>query len=427
MSTLAKKTMLIVSKSKLQGRIQIPPSKSHTLRAILFAALGKGKSIILNYLQSPDAEAMIRACRLFGAVVDVFPDRLEIEGVDGVVQDILEEIDAGNSGIVLRFCAAVGALTRRPFVITGDESLQRRPMQELLKGLEQLGCTYRNCFAPVTIQGPILGGVARISGEDSQPVSALLIAAAFAEHPVEIHVENPGEKPWVALTLDWLQRLGIPCEHEDFIHYRLKGNSRYPGFDYTVPGDLSSLAFPVAAALVTGSQFSIENVDFADPQGDKELIAVFQKMGAKIKVQGKTLHVAPSNSLAGISVDINNFIDGLPIMAALACFAEGETHIYNAQVAREKECDRIACMVKELRKMGADIVETEDGLRIRKSQLKGACVHSHGDHRMAMSLAVAAMSAEGETVIESVGCIAKTFPTFISDFVSMGAKMSYGK
>lgn len=419
----------VVKKSKLGGRIRIPPSKSHTLRAILFATLGKGKSFIRHYLHSPDSDAMIAACRLFGANIEVFPDRLEIEGVNGSCQDIQEVIDAGNSGIVLRFCAAAGALTKRPFVITGDASLQKRPMQELLSGLRQLGCNVHstNGFAPVRIEGPILGDSATISGEDSQPVSALLIAAAFAENPVQIHVNNPGEKPWVALTLDWLDRLGIPYEHQEFHQYRLFGKSSYSGFEYVVPGDLSSLAFPVAAALVTGSELFIENADLQDPQGDKELLAIFQKMGAKIEADGNLLRVKECKSLAGISVDINNFIDGLPILASLACFAEGETHIYNGKVAREKECDRIGCIAKELRKMGADLTETEDGLTIRRSTLKGANLDSHNDHRMAMSLAVAAMGAEGETIIAPVDCVSKTFPSFVPDFVSIGADIAYGK
>jgi 3-phosphoshikimate 1-carboxyvinyltransferase len=418
-----------VKRSKLQGRIKIPPSKSHTLRALLFATLGKGKSIIRCCLDSPDTGAMIAACRLFGAVIEVFPDRLEIEGVDGAVQEVQDTIDAGNSGIVLRFCSAVAALSRGPVVVTGDPSVQKRPMQELLSGLKQLGCRVDSLhgFAPVRIEGPILGGSATISGEDSQPVSALLIAAAFAEHPVEIHVKNPGEKPWAALTLDWLNRLAIPYEQEGFHYYRLFGKSRYSGLEYTVPGDLSSLAFPVAAALITQSELAVENVDMEDAQGDKELIAVFQKMGAEMEMEGKTLYVKPCRSLKGISVDVNDFIDGLPILAVLACFAEGETHIYNGKAARKKECDRISCMAKELRKMGADVSEGEDGLKIRKSSLRGANVDSYSDHRMAMSLAVAAMGAAGETMIGPVACVSKTFSSFLSDFVSMGADISYGK
>ena len=418
----------LIKKGSLKGEIAIPPSKSHTLRAILFACMAHGKSIIHHYLPSTDTQAMIEACRSFGAVVDISPQKLEIEGLKGKIHMSEDVIHAGNSGIVLRFCSAIGALAKHPVVITGDYSIRHhRPMQPLLAALSQLGasavCMRADGYAPVIVQGPLRPGKAVISGEDSQPISALLIAAAFAQGPIELDVQNPGEKPWVALSLDWLDRLGIPYENHDFKRYVLSGNAHYPGFEYSVPGDLSSAAFPLAAALITQSELTLKNVDMHDVQGDKELVDIFQKMGGNIEIDtaGKTLRVKKGGALCGLSVDINNFIDALPILAVVACFAEGETHIHNAAVAKQKECNRIHCMAAELRKMGADIAETEDGLRIKKSPLKGAQLHSHGDHRMVMSLSVAALGAAGETTISSVECISKTFPTFRPDFLALGA------
>lgn len=406
----------------------IPSSKSHTLRAILFASLAKGKSIIHDYLPSPDTEAMIHACRLFGALIDLFPNRIEIEGLDGKIDCSEDVINAGNSGIVLRFCSAVGALAKHPVVITGDHSIRHhRPMKPLLDGFSQLGVSALSMrgdnYAPVIIQGPIQPGKAQISGEDSQPVSALLIAAAFAKGEIELRVNNPGEKPWIALTLDWFDRLGIKCENREFVHYRLFGNARYQGFEYRVPGDFSSAAFPIAGALITHSEITLQNIDMMDSQGDKELIEVFQRMGAKIAIDGanKTIHIKKGGRLKGVKVDINNFIDALPILAVVSCFAEGETLIYNGGVARQKECNRIRSIATELKKMGADIKETQDGLCIRKSQLIGTQVDSYQDHRMAMSLSVAGMGAQGQTLVSSVECASKTFPSFRSGFNALGA------
>lgn len=419
-----------VKKALLSGSLTVPPSKSHTLRAILFGALGSGKTVIRHYLPSSDAQAMIEACRLFGATVDVSPDQIIIQGINGNIQKTEDVINAGNSGIVLRFCAAVGALASLPVVITGDHSIRhQRPMKQLLDGLSQLGVSALSMrgdnYAPVIIQGPIKSGKAIISGEDSQPVSALLIASAFAEGPVEIEVKNPGEKPWVALTLDWFDRLGIPYQNDHFERYSMSGNARYEGFEYVVPGDLSSAAFPIAAALVTQSELLIKNVDMQDAQGDKELIAVFQKMGAHIDIdeRNKTLHVKKGKTLSGVTVDLNNFIDAITILAVVACFAEGETRIQNAAIAKQKECNRIACIATELQKMGAHITETEDGLMIKKSSLKGANLHSYHDHRMVMSLTVAALGAKGEATISPVGCVSKTFPTFVRDFNALGAQI----
>lgn len=417
-----------IKKSTLNGSMAIPSSKSHTLRAILFASLAKGKSIIHDYLPSPDTEAMIHACRLFGALIDLFPNRIEIEGLDGKIDCSEDVINAGNSGIVLRFCSAVGALAKHPVVITGDHSIRHhRPMKPLLDGFSQLGVSALSMrgdnYAPVIIQGPIQPGKAQISGEDSQPVSALLIAAAFAKGEIELRVNNPGEKPWIALTLDWFDRLGIKCENREFVHYRLFGNARYQGFEYRVPGDFSSAAFPIAGALITHSEITLQNIDMMDSQGDKELIEVFQRMGAKIAIDGanKTIHIKKGGRLKGVKVDINNFIDALPILAVVSCFAEGETLIYNGGVARQKECNRIRSIATELKKMGADIKETQDGLCIRKSQLIGTQVDSYQDHRMAMSLSVAGMGAQGQTLVSSVECASKTFPSFRSGFNALGA------
>lgn len=419
-----------VRKATLSGAISIPPSKSQTLRAILFGSLGSGQTIIRNILHSPDTRAMIHACTLLGAELAVSPDRIEIKGMSGRIQCAQDVINAGNSGIVLRFCSALGALSPLPIVITGDHSIRyQRPMTALLDGLSQLGVhavsTKRDGFAPVIIQGPIKSGKTVIQGHDSQPVSSLLIASMFAPGPVEIQVLNPGEKPWVGMTLAWFDRLGISYENHDFKKYIINGNGAYAGFEYVVPGDLSTAAFPIAAALVTQSELLLENVDLSDSQGDKELIKIFQCMGADISSdeRNRTLHIRKSGRLSGLQVDINDFIDGLTILAVVACFAEGETHIRNGAVARDKECNRISCIVRELKKMGADITECSDGLIVRESVLRGTQLYSHGDHRMAMSLAVAAMGSEGESVITSVDCISKTFPSFVRDFNALGANI----
>ncbi|MES2345089.1 MAG: 3-phosphoshikimate 1-carboxyvinyltransferase [Chlamydiota bacterium] len=414
----------------LKGEITIPASKSHTLRAILFGSLGHGRSVIHHYLPSTDTNAMIEACRLFGATINVFENHLEIDGVNGKIEHAENVIDAGNSGIVLRFCAAVGALSSRPIVITGDHSIRhQRSMQPLLDGLAQLGVSTKTMredgYAPVIIQGPLVPGKAYILGEDSQYVSALLIASCFADGTTELIVQNPGEKPWIALTLDWLDRLNIPYENDNFEKYRIFGNARYEGFTYTVPGDFSSAAFPIAAALVTSSELYIKNINMSDSQGDKELIHVLQKMGAFIEIdeENKALHVKKGGVLRGMSIDINNFVDAITILSVVACFAEGTTHIYNGSIAKQKECNRIASITQELRKMNANIKETEDGLIIEKSVLQGADVFSHHDHRMVMSLTVAALGAIGETRISSTACVAKTFPSFVIDFNALGAKI----
>ncbi|MBS0649124.1 MAG: 3-phosphoshikimate 1-carboxyvinyltransferase [Verrucomicrobia bacterium] len=414
-----------IQASSLRGVHKIPPSKSQTMRALSFATLAQGRSIIRNYLHSPDTEAMINACRLLGAQIKVMPEILEVEGGLRPAEDV---IDAGNSGIVLRFIGAISALTEGYTVITGDPSIRhRRPVKPLLEGLTQLGAfavsSRGDDHAPIIMKGPLKGGTALIEGEDSQPVSGLLIAAAFAPSKTELFVTNPGEKPFVDLTLSWFDKFGIPYENDNHEKYLIPGGSTIEGFDYFVPADWSSAAYPIAAALITNSQLTIEGVDFKDAQGDKELVTLLQEMGAKFHIEGHSLTVLPGSRLKGCKIDVSSFIDAITLLPVLGCFAEGTTEIVGGKIARFKECDRIQSIVSELKKMGARIIEQADGMIIEPSTLKGALTESYADHRMAMSLTVAGLAAEGETVINGVEVVPKSFPGFFDRLRDIGAKI----
>jgi len=417
-----------VKASTLSGTIEIPPSKSHTHRALIFALLGKGQSTISKYLDSPDSAAMLKTIQQLGAKVQKDHDQLIIEGVGPKLRPAEDVINAGNSGIVLRFIGALAALIPTYTVITGDHSIRtRRPIKPLLEALKQLGVSAEsmlgNGYAPKIIKGPLKSGVCTLDGQDSQPVSALLIATSFAEGSSEIHVTNPGEKPWIDLTLSWFDFLKLPYENHNYTHYKIPGGATYSGFHYTVPGDFSSLAFPVAAALITQSEISIENVDMTDIQGDKKLLGLLEQMGAKFETKGRTLQVKKSGPLQGQTIDINDTIDAITILAVIGCFATGETVLKNGAIARKKECDRIHCIATELKKMGADIQEIEDGLIIRTSKLKGTTLETYHDHRMAMSLTVAALGAEGESVIHHTECTHKTYPNFKEHLIKLGARI----
>lgn len=411
-----------VKKCCLAGKLSLPPSKSHTIRAILLAAFAKGTSLLHHLLDSPDAKCAIQAVRRFGAKVEMTSTGLMIEGVAGSPRTPNDVIDAGNSGQVLRFAGALAALADGYTVFTGDESIRsNRPIQPLLEGLKGLHAwavsTQENGYAPLIVKGPLKAGIAHLDGQDSQPVSALLMAAAFVEGESEILVQNAGEKPWLALTLSWLDRLGVKYHHQNLESFKIQGKRVRPAFEVTIPGDLSSLAFPLAAALVTKSEILIEHVDLHDVQGDKALIFILQQMGACLEIDSThcQLKVLAKGRLKGLAIDVNDFIDAVPILAVLGCYAEGEVQIINASIARKKESNRLACITTELKKMGACIEETEDGLRVKKSQLKGTCVNSYGDHRLAMSLIVAGLGAEGETEVQGIECINKSYPTFLED------------
>lgn len=394
--------------------IQLPPSKSQTLRAILFAALADGVSTIDNVLDSADAAAMIAASQALGAQIEKKERTLIIRGIGKKRTILHERIDAGNSGIVLRFVGAVAALFSTKITISGDASIKtRRSCKPLIDGLQQFHAKVSD--HPLTVQGPIQSGAITIDGEDSQPVSGLLIAASLLENSSTITVHNGGERPWIELTLDWLRKQGVTIQEKNPWTFEVAPVASFSPFRYSVPGDLSQLAYLVAAALITTGKTTLLNVDLNDLQGDKVILSIFEKMGASFSIDGTTLEIVGPQMLHGIDVDINSCIDMVTILAVMGCYATGETRIRGASIARDKESNRLEAMVTELKKMGATIQETEDGLHMCHSKLYGAALYSHNDHRVVMALAIASLFANGPTTISGIECIKKTYPEFFLD------------
>lgn len=419
---------IIVNSSRISGECQIPTSKSQSIRSILFASMAEGQSAVSRYLASPDIFAMIKACQMLGATIEKTADKLVITGVAGQPNTPDDVIDAGNSGQVLRFIACLAGLQSQYIVITGDASIRsNRPVMPLIEALPQLGVACDSLrgdgLAPLIVKGPFTKNETSLDGEDSQPVSGLIMALAL--HPGEhrIRVRNAGELPWIDLTLSWLDRFAIPYKREAGDYYQISGGKTINAFEYTVPGDLSSLSFPLVAAIITQSPLTIHNVDMSEPQGDKAIVNVLQQMGVSMSIDAskRSLTVAAGAVLTGCRININDFIDCIAILAVVGCYADGETIIEGAEIARQKESDRITAIATELKKMGATIEELPDGLRIRQSNLKGASVQSYHDHRIAMSLAIAGLIAEGQTNINDTACIDKSFPAFVDVMKSVGA------
>ncbi|MGL4348360.1 MAG: 3-phosphoshikimate 1-carboxyvinyltransferase [Chlamydiales bacterium] len=420
---------LLINPSILNGNITVPPSKSHTLRAIIFGMMGRGTSVIVNYLHSPDTEAMISAARQFHTRIKKHCNYLMIEGNDGNLPIAENIIDSGNSGLVFRLIGAIAGLSNGHTIITGDYSIRNsRPIRPLIDGLRQLRvlayATQAHGGAPIIIKGPPVSGTIHVCGEDSQPVSALLIAAAFIEGITDIFVKNPGERPWIDMTLYWLQKLKIPYLRTGYSHYKIRGKISYPGFHINIPGDFSSAAYPLVAALITGSEITLYNVDFSDVQGDKEVVTILQRMGANLELRNNSIRVKKTSFLQGMDIHVNDCIDAITILAVVGCFAKGTTRLMNGSIAKHKESNRISTMTKELRKMGAIIWETDDGMIIESSNLQGSSeLYGHKDHRVILSLAVAALGAAGSSIIHEIDPIKKTYSSFVQDLQNLGADL----
>lgn len=420
----------LVQSSQLMGAQSIPSSKSQSMRALICAALAEGESMIYKPLPSPDSVAMITALKQMGVKIKPHQGGLQVHGVGGKFEVPDNIIDCGNSGQVLRFIPPLLALIDGLTVLTGDDSIRsNRPVNDLIQALKSLGAqaftTRGGDYAPLVCGGLLKSGHAKLKGDDSQPVSALLLAASQLDGETTIEVESPGETPWIDLTLSWLKRFNVSVVNKDYRQYTVKGPVGFASFDYTVPGDLSSMAFPLVAALITQSEIEIENIDLNEPQGDKQIIDVLKAMGAEFDYQpeAKILTVKKADKLQGQEIDCNQLIDAVPILAVVGCFAEGQTILKGAEVARHKESNRLEAIAVELRKMGAEIEVLDDGLAISSKPLVGAEVESHHDHRIAMALAVAGMAADGDTLVKNTECVAKSFPQFVDHFRALEANI----
>jgi 3-phosphoshikimate 1-carboxyvinyltransferase len=414
---------LISTASGLSGEIHIPASKSHTIRAISFAAVADGISTLKNPLMSEDAKSAIKGAEEMGATVRFGKDWV-IQGINGAPGENCRHINVGNSGTSLRILTALCALGNHPVTFDGDKSIRQRPMTPLLTALKNLGATVIDSSegkCPFTIRGPIQGGTTTVNGISSQFLTALLIACPLAPLDTEIIVENLNEKPYVEITLDWLRRMKIKFDNRGLTWFKIYGRQQYKAFERHVPADFSTATFPLCAAAVTQSEILIRGLDFTDHQGDKAVFGYFEQMGMEIRHVPEGIRVK-GTGLKGIDIDMNSTPDALPAMAVAACFASGTTRLLNVPQARLKECDRIAAMAKELGKMGAKIEELEDGLIIHQSHLKGTGLHGYNDHRMVMALSIAGLAAEGATIVDTAESAGVTYPAFVNDMKKLGAR-----
>jgi 3-phosphoshikimate 1-carboxyvinyltransferase len=418
----------VVRPSSLHGTVTLPPSKSHTMRSLVLAAVAQGRSTIIDPLLSPDTEAMVSIITALGAKVHGHSS-LQIEGIGGCMGRLgTTSVDVGNSGLALRFATAFFALCCDPITITGDASIRHlRPIGPLVQSLRSLGLSAsfleKDGFAPICIHGPIHAGSCVVDGTDSQPVSALLLALPLLEGYSLIRVENMGERPWVEVTLSTLHALGVTVERHHKDVFGIPGQQRFQGFSRKVPKDASALAFPLVAALTTDSDVEIRGVPFHDVQNDIVIIDYIRRMGGTVDCYDDRMTVRGPKTLQGIDIDINEAVDAFPILAVLATKVRGKTRLFNGAVCRTKESDRIRVMAGALQKMGAAVVEHPDGLTIYESSLHGATLYCHADHRVAMALSVAALCANGTTYLHGVECVSKSFPQFFSMLKTLGAEV----
>lgn len=415
----------------MRGEFSPPGDKSISHRAAIFAALADGTSEISGFLEAEDCLSTLKCLRALGVEIEG-PEEGKVKvyghGSEGL-KEPEDVLDAGNSGTTMRFL--LGVLAAQPFyaVITGDRSLRRRPMARVADPLRQMGAQIwgreGGNLAPLSIKGGNLRPIEyTLPVASAQVKSALLLAGLHAEGQTIVREPVPARDH----TERMLEYCGVKIKKEDR-EITIYGRQRIEPFKICIPGDFSAAAFfLVAACIHPRAEVVIHNVGLNPTRTG--LLTVLQDMGAEIEVTREGLSAgepygvikARSSSLKGTKIGgalIPRLIDEIPVLAVAAAVAKGSTVIRDAAELKVKESDRITTLAVELRKMGAKIETLPDGMVLEGGNLKGAVVDSHGDHRLAMALAVAGLIAEGETVIRGAECMSISYPGFLADLEAL--------
>ena len=412
--------------SKVGGVINLPGSKSVSNRALLLAALAKGKTRLTNLLDSDDIRHMLGALEKLGVNYTLSADKTtcEIEGLGRpfAAEDPLE-LYLGNAGTAMRPLAAALSLGTGEFVLTGEPRMKERPIGHLVDALRSVGAQIEYLenegYPPLRIVGTGLqGGEVEIDGSiSSQFLTAFLMAAPFAK--ADTHIRIQGElvsKPYIDITLHIMAAFGIQVENRGYQEFIVPAGQIYqaPG-DFLVEGDASSASYFLAAAAIKGGEVKVTGIGKNSIQGDVKFADALAAMGAEIEM-GDDYISARRGELMAVNMDFNHIPDAAMTIAAAALFAEGTTSIRNVYNWRVKETDRLAAMATELRKVGATVEEGHDYITIvPPKELIHAAIDTYDDHRMAMCFSLVALSNVPVT-INDPGCTSKTFPDYFDRF-----------
>jgi 3-phosphoshikimate 1-carboxyvinyltransferase len=411
--------------------VRVPGSKSITNRALVLAVLAcrndtHGVCFVDGILESEDTNVMIKSLRSLGFDIDGCNPRGHM--IDGTFINKDEPFDVrsadlfvGNSGTSMRFLTALVTLGKGRFRLDGVPRMRERPIADLLDALQQLGvkafAEHGNDRPPVIVEANGLpGGHVRIKGNlSSQFLSGLLMVAPMGKGDVTIEVDGPlVSVPYVDMTVAMMREFGASVHVESHSRFVIPGQQRYQRrHRYFIEPDASAASYWWGLAAITGGSITLPDLDRASLQGDVRFIEVLQQLGCRVETSPGAITVY-GGPLHSIDVDMNDISDTVMTLAAVALFAEGPTTIRNVAHIRHKETDRLAALATELRRVGAEVEEFADGLRITPRPLHGAEIETYNDHRMAMSMALVGLKVPG-IVIKNPECVAKTYPGFFAD------------
>ncbi|MEW4370528.1 3-phosphoshikimate 1-carboxyvinyltransferase [Paenibacillus kandeliae] len=426
--------VIVTPTPELKGEIGALSSKNYTTRYLLVAALADGTSTIHFPAHSEDSDAMRRCIRDLGAVLEEDEQKIVITGFGSKPRDV-KELNVGNAGAVLRFLMAIAALCPEvTFVNTYPDSLGKRPHDDLIESLGQLGVEveHQNGRLPITIRGgQPKGGKITVSGSvSSQYLSALLFLTPLLEEDSEITVlHDLKSKVVVGQTLEVLAQAGIVIEaSDDLMHYRVRGRQQYKAQEYIVQGDYPGSAAVLAAAAVTNSDVIIHRLPVESKQGEKAVVDVLQMMQVPLTHDNDIVHVKGNATLKAVEFDGDAATDAVLAMVAAAVFAEGTSRFYNVENLRYKECDRITDYLNELRKAGANVEERQAEIIVHgrpEGVEGGVTIDAHYDHRVIMALSIVGLRAKAPIRIQDAHHVAKSYPQYFDHIAALGAKVEW--
>lgn len=432
-----------IKKSSLKGEITVPGSKSHTIRALMFALLSEGECLILNPLNSDDCVATLNAIQKVGAKVEIHNSVWKITGAGKNLHLPTEKIDVKNSGSLMYFLCPILATLKGKCEFTGDDSICKRPVNHLIDSLIQLGAKaecQNGKTPPFWFEGPINSQNELITdGELSQYISGFMMASTRLENSLKIQLTNPKETPYLTMTKKWLEFCGVDCKiSDDFKTIQTQANQTILPFTKTIPSDWEGVAFPLIAALITKSEILINNIDCSKSQGDEKIVEILQKVGANIifDEQNERLIIKGNCELSTknlenqkLVINMSEFPDAICALTVISCFIEGTIEFVDIEICRKKETDRISAMESELFKLGAQIQDVGDKLVIHGKKdgknLHGGIVESYKDHRIVMSLATLGFGLNKTqclTIKDAQWC-SVTFPNFFEEMKRLGGNV----
>ena len=415
-----------VEKSKIKGEINCPSNKSYTHRGIFLASLAGNNSKVENVLLSADTKATIEACKKFGAIIEVNGSSIIVKKSIKIGAKV-PEINTENSGTTIRIAIGIASLFSEEITLTGDESLQKRPMQPLLNALSSVGakCSSINGKPPVKIQGKILGGEISIPGNlSSQFISSLLISAPLTKNGINLTIEGDlVSKPYVDATIATMKKFGVSVQTVvPYKKYSIPPQI-YKNTTFSIPIDFSSLALLLSFTVLNGEDVIIKGSIDNLPQGDEAFIDFLKQLGVSVTINQNEIKIKSPEQLNGGKFDLRNSPDLLPPLAILSLISSKPIEIVNVKHARLKETDRIAILARELPKIGIRVNEKEDGLILESSDnITGAKLDSENDHRLFMAFCIAGTYI-GNCIVTDSKSVEVSYPNFIEEMNRLGAKI----